>query len=213
MNPIRKAAGTAFHLALVVAIAAATSCKKDEEKEPQTPTTPATPVTTEPVEIHTWEGLGTGSVSDPQTVYFSFETNSVIPASQLTATNWDISFRRSVIRLNGGISGTGNAALVIRTDSTYDAILVADQSGYKVDGEGPEDELGATSDHLVFNGWFDYDSFEGTLTPKPQVYVIRTAQNHYLKMEILDYYDPITTAGGVYKFRYTYQPGGSRVLN
>ena len=210
MSPIRKAAGTAFHLLLAVTVAAATSCKKDEKED--NPTTTPTPVTTEPVENHTVEGLSTGSVSNPQTVYFSFATNSVVPASDANTTNWDISFRRSVIRLNGGISGPGTAALVIRL-ADFDDILMADESGYKVDGEGPEDETGATTDNLVFNNWFDYDSQTSTLTPKIQSYVIRTAQNKYVKMEILDYYDPITSNGGVYKFRYTYQPGGSKVLN
>ena len=211
MNPIRKTAGKASHLLLAVAVAA-TACKKDDEKTP-TPPTPPAPVTTEPVESHTVEGLGTGSVSDPQTVYFSFATNSIVPASEANTTNWDISFRRPVIRLNGGISGPGNAALVIRTDSSFDDILMADESGYKEDGEGPQDEIGATTDNLVFNNWFDFDSGTSSVTPKPQVYIIRTAQNKYLKMEILDYYDPVFSTAGVYKFRYTYQPGGSKVLN
>ena len=207
MSPTRKIAGTASYLLLAAAIlSTASACKKE------TITIPPIPVTTEPVESHTVEGLGTGSVSDPQTVYFSFSTNSIIPASQANTINWDIAFRRSVIRLNGGISGPGNAGLIIRTGD-FDDILTADESGYKVDGEGPEDETGATLERLVFNNWYEYDASTSTITPKPQVYVIRTANNKYLKMEILDYYDPITSNGGVYKFRYTYQPGGSKVLN
>jgi hypothetical protein len=210
MSTRKKMAGATAHVLLAIVIVAATAaCKKDDKET--TPTTPATPVTTEPVESHNVESLSTGTFSNPVTVYFNFATNSVVPASDSNTTNWDISFRRSVIRLNGGVSGPGNAALVIRADTGFNELLMADESGYKVDGEGTEDPLGATSDLLVFNNWFDYEN--STLTPKNQVYVIRTANNKYLKMEIQDYYYPGTSNGGFYTFRYTYQPGGSKVLN
>lgn len=166
-------------------------------------------VTTEQVVTATISMPDTGSAQDPHEVFFSFEDGTVVDAEDATGTNWDISFERPVIRLNGGTSGPGNAAATYVDDEDYNTVTEAPESGYVKDGDGPSDDSGlGLEDGNALTDWFNYD---GTVIPKDRIYIIRTATGKYAKIQLLDYYNDAGT-GGYYKFKYTYQPGGSRVL-
>jgi hypothetical protein len=178
----------------------AASCSSDSEGEK---------VTTEPVVNRTITNISTGSLSNPVEVYFNFETGEVVPESEANTKKWDISFKRPQIRINGGESGPGSAKM-IALDADYNTVILAPDSGYITDGQGADDELGGESG-LAFNNWYNYQ--EQTISPKPKTYVLRTATGKYLKMQILGYYSESNpTQGGVYSFKYTLQPGGSKIL-
>lgn len=185
------------------------SCKKDKDDP-----APATqrPVTTEKVVTRTVTDLFSGALNTTTYTYFNLRTGREVPADSLTAGNWDLSFKRVEIRINSGISGSGNAGVVVAEEdiNNFDNEKYAPETGYKKDGEGDEDESGLGGvKGLVFNNWYNY---EQSVQPKPdRIYFIRTADNYYAKLIIKSYYrsdDP--TKGGYYTFTYTYQPGGSK---
>jgi len=187
------------------------SCSSDSDENNEN-----IPITTETVINKNITNLFAGGPigEDSPTIYFNLETGLEVPASEANTKNWDISFKRIEIRLNGGISGPGNAAAVVITDQSYDGIETAPEDGYIKDGEGPNDVSGLDlPNKLAFTNWFDYSNEQHSVLPKDQVYVIRTANNKYAKLEILSYYSesspPISAS---YSFKYTLQPGGSKVL-
>ncbi|RZK26041.1 MAG: hypothetical protein EOO43_03940 [Flavobacterium sp.] len=173
------------------------------------------PITTETVITKNISNLFAGGPigGDTPTVYFNLETGLEVSASEADTKNWDISFKRATIRLNGGISGPGNAGALVITDP-YDGILMAPEDGYIEDGEGPNDVSGLdVTNHLAFTNWYNYSNELHLLIPIDQVYIIRTANDKYAKLQILSYYSesspPISAS---YSFKYTLQPGGSKVL-
>lgn len=166
-------------------------------------------VTTEPVIDQTITNISTGSVTNPEEVYFNFESGEVVAASEADTKKWDISFKRTQIRINGGESGPGNVKM-IALDTPYDEVVLAPDSGYITDGQGEADEIGGVNG-LAFNNWYLYE--EQVIYPRDKTYVIRTASGKFLKMKLLDYYSPSNPSqGGVYSFKYTLQPGGSKIL-
>lgn len=188
-------------LIYLVLIGLCVSCSDDNEKKE------SEAVTTEPLEIGEVSDFSTGSLTEPIERFFSFETGEEVPASEANTKNWDISFKRAEIRLNGGVSGPG-AGAVVKLPQTFSQVTMAPDEGYVEDGDGPTSDIG-TQDGLAMNDWFLFEN--STVTPVAQTYVIRTAKGKYAKLEILSYYG----SGGqsaFYSFRYGYQPGGSKVL-
>src|SRR5262249_3551410 len=121
--------------------------------------------------------------------YFSFRLGSIVenPGSQ----DWDLAFRRYQIISNGGRefavqTGIGDGGAVHFADVT-----VAPESGYALT-EGTADPR-----NPAIAAWYGYGYFSHVLTPKPHVWVVRTVNGHYAKMEILSYYCPRSQPGCV----------------
>jgi len=72
-----------------------TACDEDAAA----PITPAGPGAV------TIDASATGSFA-----HFSFASGPIAPANPQTSTAWDLAFRRSEVRVNGGISGAGTVA-------------------------------------------------------------------------------------------------------
>lgn len=194
---------------LGVSFLALNACSSDDKKDD------GNVITTEPVITKQIVNLFAGGPfgQETPTAYFSIETGKEVPASDVSEKNWDISFKRAEIKLNGGISGSGNAAAVI-SNLSFNEIEIAPEEGYIKDGEGPNEETGLDiPSGLAFTNWFTYSNEQHGVQPKDQVYIIRTANNKYAKLKILSYYsDSTPSISASYTFDYTFQPGGSKVL-
>lgn len=123
-----------------------------------------------------------------------------MPANDLS---WDLGFRRSNIRLNGGQSGSGNGAVVPVRGTTLDALTQAPSAGWQTDEMeiemGPDGSPVAT-DGVDFaftrsygddlpSGWFSYNPATHVLTPTEVLWAIRTPENKYFALQIIDWYD------------------------
>jgi hypothetical protein len=145
--------------------------------------------------------------------YFSFSTGQRVPASDSLTQNWDIAIRGTSILTNSGISGPGSVGVNIK-NALFDEVKEADETGYKSD----------TQTLLAFpsgsgNGWYNYNQTTSIVTPIPgKVFVIKTTNGKYAKLEILNYYkdapaNPTSAdTGRYYNFRYVYQANGSRTI-
>jgi len=172
------------------------SCKKDVSNNP-------TPAVTKTDSIQV--------AFDPAApnTFFSFKNDAVVANSDSSSTNWDFGVRNVNFIINSHASGPGNGGVITQT-GIYDNYTLAPQSGYAYD---------TTVTHLAINasftdGWYIYNSITHAFSPKAgQFFVIRTADTHYAKMELLSVsYLPFTgqvPVTLVYKFRYTYQADGS----
>lgn len=128
------------------------------------------------------------------------------------STDWDISFRRFVIRLNSGVSGPGcvTGARVIG-DPAFDAVTevpaglsLYDETYYTESSPGSCTIVGdgsglPGSPDAVLAGYWRYSS-SMCLSMSGYVYVIATGSGRHVKAQVLSYYSPanqvICDAGG-----------------
>lgn len=173
-----------------------TACKKDNETAPQPAieTTTTVKVNFSPVTPY---------------VFFNFKNNEVVANADSATAKWDFAVRLTTFLVNSNTSGPG-AVGVIMQDGVFDNITTAPASGYAYD-------TARTKLAIKDGSWYDYNNTTHAFVPKAgKVFLFRTADNKYAKMEILEaFYDPF---GGMtpekinYKIRFVYQADGSTSL-
>ena len=129
-------------------------------------------------------------------VYFDFETMSAptidVPRQ---SEDWDLAFRRFVIKVNGGVSGIGGVEFAIVEDLNFTALTLppvnaewlADLADDPEDPDIDPEFLMATGP----TGWFDYNPANHVLTPRDRVYVVRSVEGEYYKLKMITYYDGV----------------------
>ena len=141
-------------------------------------------------------------------VRFSFSEGKTV-----TTDKWDIAFRGTTVLVNGGTKGTldsepertGKGGAYI-ADGTFAQIEKADESKFKQDKAGTlAIPTGAGK------GWYNYNPTTHLITPiAGKVLIIKTHNEKYAKVEILNYYKDGDNSkmenGRHYTFNYVYQP-------
>lgn len=187
---------------LVLAIFA--SCKKDNPDPTPTPAVYKTVEMTVPFN------------SKAPFVFFNFKSGTEVAATDSASTKWDIGIRYVDIIINSHSSGPGNGGVItqmvdVTNNITFDGLKEAPADGYSYDTTATSRAINTG----LTTGWYNYDRNTHAFSSKAdRFFIIRTADNHYVKMEILsvDYKDfqgptPITL---IYKFRYAYQAENTR---
>ena len=189
-------------LAVAVVVAGLVSCGKEEVPAPAP--TPAVSIT-DSVEI---------PFSSNNYLFYSFKDSAIVATTDSATTKWDLGLRFVSIIVNSHSSGPGNGGAITQV-GLYDDFTTAPTTGYAYDTSATQPAIDAS----LNTGWYNYDQNTHAFSPKAgQFFVIRTADNHYAKMEILS----VTYAGFtppnptpttlIYKFRYSYQPDGTTDL-
>jgi hypothetical protein len=148
--------------------------------------------------------------------FFSFRTGTRVSSADSASTKWDIAFRRTTIIVNGGPQRLGKGGAII-VDGVFAELTAAFTSGYDVDSlvtiNGANKATYAIpTDQGI--GWFT-DSNQLITPTAGKFLLIRTADEKYAKVEILNYYKDAssppsaTSVPGYYTFRYIYQPNGT----
>lgn len=118
-------------------------------------------------------------------IYVDFETRAEVPESG----PWDLRYQRFHISTNGGISGTGGVE-VARLAASFAQVIAAPPAGWVADAPDGADEN--TVPDYAFeqgDGWYDYNPATHVLTPRPLVWVVKTAGGSTIKLAIQRYYD------------------------
>ncbi|MGG7035681.1 MAG: HmuY family protein [Flavobacterium sp.] len=195
---------------LAVVISVFTSCTKDDE----TSSTTSELATKTYANLYAPQTGGGGQPSGGVFTKFSFSQNAIV-----TDDSWDIAFRGTTILVNGGSSvgisdeptRTGIAAVSI-VNNTFNLIkTIPDTSTFKQDGANTYAiPIGSG------NGWYVYESSTNLVNPiAGKVFVIKTHDGKYAKLEIMSYYKdgnaiPNSLEGAKYfTFKYAYQPEGT----
>ena len=168
-----------------------TACSKDKTDTVVLPTTVKT------------KNITVNFSSSSAFTFFSFRDTMVVANSDSASNKWDFGLRLTTFLVNSNASGPGNGGVILQ-DGIYDNVLEAPLTGYAYDT--------TSSQKAIKDGsWYDYNPTTHSFVPKAgKVFIFRTADNHYAKMELLGVsYEPF--AGPVpqrliYNFRYTYQP-------
>jgi hypothetical protein len=185
-------AGAIASLALVLTLA---SCDKDD--------TPA--VTT----VEKTDSLRVNFSSAASFAFFNFKNGSVVANTDSASTKWDFGLRFTTFILNSNAYGPGNAGAILQ-NSIYSAVTAAPEAGYAYDTT-------TTKKAIKDGSWYNYNPVTRTFAPKAgQTFIFRTADNYFVKMELLSVdYEPFVGQVPqkiIYRFRYTYQSNGSRTF-
>jgi len=129
---------------------------------------------------------------------FSFRLGAVVD----DAADWDLAFRRYQVIANSGPGFSGRAGVLDLGRVRFDDVRTVPAQGYR-ENEGTTDPR-----NPAIAGWYEYGFFSHILTPKPQVWAVRTTDGRYAKLEMLGYYCPGSRPGCV-TFRYVFQGDGS----
>lgn len=144
-------------------------------------------------------------------IYIDLEAGAKVDISDveaLTSEDWDIAFKRAVVRLNGGDSGPGGVGVAIVEGTLEDEIKAPAEEGLAQDDWVSDAcELIAERDGTpasAFGEWYNYNEKTRILTPKPIVHVIRTRSGSFVKLAIDSYYDESgeETISAVYTVRW-----------
>lgn len=137
--------------------------------------------------------------------YFDFSTGAIVKVPDPSSLEWDIGFKRALIISNGGEANPKGISGALRLENAeFDSIKEAPESDYSVDVRVNPTE----TENPAFKKWYEYSYMTHILKPKKNVYVIRTADGKYAKMQILKYSCGQLT--GCYTIKYVYQGNGSR---
>lgn len=148
------------------------------------------------------------SSSSPFT-FFSFKNDAIVANTDSATTKWDFGLRFTTFILNSSAYGPGSAGAILQ-NSIYSNVNAGPSTGYAFDT--------TTSQKAIKDGsWYDYNPTTHAFTPKAGLtFIFRTADNHYVKMELLAVdYEPFvgpTPVRLIYRFRYTYQSDGSVIF-
>ena len=182
------------------------SCKKDE------PTTPEVILSANQMYKDDW-------------VYFSFETGAEVSGidstNYKTSTDWDIAFHSRLGRTNGGTSGNGKGAIYFSGSTNFESVtevnidnFIQDSTVNLIVGIGNRGPVyKPVSGNVVFDNAFSVDMSQRPplYTPQNNVYVIKTANGKYAKIQITGYFDDKGNSGHI-NFKYAYQTNGSTTL-
>lgn len=138
------------------------------------------------------------NASDPMSwVYIQLSSGKEVTLSDPQASSeWDLALLRFQIKVNGGISGRAGSEVALISGTPYAQIAVAPQAGYVTDQEDSADE--DTDPDYAFlqkGAWYNYNVTTHVLTPRDQVYVLRSATGAFYKLQMLGYYDQAGSSG------------------
>lgn len=136
------------------------------------------------------------ATSETDWVYIDLsEATMVTPATPEDDAGWDIGFRRYKAKINGGVSGTADMAVVPYFETEYNTALAEPTDGWVTD-VADADEDG--DPEYALDTWFDYDSDTHEVTAADVIYVVRDAAGELLKLQFLEYYDEAGTPGYIH---------------
>ncbi len=139
--------------------------------------------------------------------FFSFKNNAIVANSDSASTKWDFGLRFTTFILNSNAYGPGNAGAILQ-NNIYNTVTSAPNTGYAYDTT-------ASQKAIKDGSWYNYNPVTRTFAPKSgQTFIFRTADNYYVKMELLAVdYEAFTGPVPVrliYRFRYTYQANAGK---
>lgn len=155
-------------------------------------------------------------------IYFSLSQGKEITVSEDTHasdTSWDLAFNRYNIRTNSGASGNGKGGALDTGLTDFDAVSTVPAGTFTVDEEaeitGSFTGDGITYAESTLNKLLaEAIAFAGpppTYTPNNHVYIIKTADGKYAKLQVESFYDDEGNSGFM-TFKFAYQPDGSTNL-
>jgi hypothetical protein len=121
-------------------------------------------------------------------------------ADETMSTDWDLKTSYLTVYLNGGTSGPGNCSSVMYDDVEFDSLHTIPNEGYVTDD--------STAALAIGDSWYSYNPMTHTLSPVPNVYVVKTVDGNHAKIEfIAKDFSSQSEGVAVVKLHYSENPG------
>lgn len=148
-------------------------------------------------------------------LYFSFDRDTLIPASRANTDEWDIQLpflsansRAVDVLLNSGNVNSNGKTIGIVVDSTFDLVTTAPLDA-QMRTEDTASARRIVSIDLFGKGMFNYNSAQRTIIPNPQkTLILKTRTGNYVKVQFVNLYKDavanptMLTPLGYYRLRY-----------
>lgn len=133
------------------------------------------------------------------------EVQNELAGDPSTDLDWDVAFSRTMLRTNGGSSGTGDGEAVEQALASLSELATLPADGWVYDAPmAPAGPPGApeVSQNAALSSWFDYDPATHTVSPRSVIYGVRTADGQLGALRVVSY------AGGVYEVEVAFAGAG-----
>ncbi|MGB5105477.1 MAG: HmuY family protein [Candidatus Zixiibacteriota bacterium] len=140
--------------------------------------------------------------------YYSFADRNVVgltDAQAKSSTDWDIAFKKSYVKTNGGVSGNGSVKAV---DLTVNGIVAADAFAEVGSAQVTEVESGKWMTDVydfALDSLWNIDSGTLARTPKQYVYILSDAMGNMVKFQLLSMIGGQPSQQGAMVLKYFYQ--------
>lgn len=139
--------------------------------------------------------------------FFSFSAGTPVQVEDhTTSTDWDLGFQRTMVIINGGVSGPGAGSALVVADVQFDEIVEAPEGDYVPD----TDQIATIARG---DGWYTYTGPPNHwILPNDRTYVLQTAVGLFAKMRFIGYYtdNEAKEGSGNITIEYVFQDDGSR---
>jgi hypothetical protein len=144
------------------------------------------------------------TLSTIESVYFNLKEPKIVEVTnETTSMDWDIKTTYLTVNLNGGTSGPGNCSAIMYKDVEFDSVQAIPADGYVVDD--------STIALAIGDSWWSYNPATHTLSPVPNVYIVKTVDGHHAKLEFIAKDFPTQSDGvAIIKLHYTENVGTFR---
>jgi hypothetical protein len=103
---------------------------------------------------------------------------------ELGRLDWDMGFQRTKIVTNSGVTNpTGKVGAVNLGPVDFDSIVEVPETDFIQDSRSFGSRV-----NKAFNGWYNYRTRTHNIESNKHVYILKTSDNSFFKMRILNYY-------------------------
>lgn len=145
--------------------------------------------------------------------FFDFSRGSVISGitSPREPKGWDLAFSRAKIAANGGDKSNKGQVSVAKLETTdFNSITKVPEKINFINETSPPSTPETNS--VSFEQWYKYSFWDHFLKSYKNVFIIRTGEGNYAKMQIMNFYceKEGKRTSSCYSIQYVYQGNGSK---
>jgi len=137
--------------------------------------------------------------------YFDFSRGKQVRIHDRSSLEWDLAFRRGKIISNGGVTNKfGKAGLLDLGEISFNAVESAPEKPLVLDVHGSNEP-----ENSVLAQWYKYNYLTHKLSARKNVYILRTADGNYAKLQFMSFYCADKQPGCI-QIKYVYQDNGTK---
>ncbi len=145
------------------------------------------------------------ATNEEQWTYFDFSRGKQVKIHDPSSLEWDLAFRRGKIISNGGATNKfGKAGLIDLGEVSFDAVESVPLKDFI-----PDKSTRTQTENPVLVQWYKYNYITHKLTARKNVYVMRTSDGKFAKIQFLSFYCADKQPGCI-QMKYAYQDEGTK---
>ncbi|MDH5764310.1 MAG: HmuY family protein [Nitrospinota bacterium] len=145
------------------------------------------------------------ATNEEEWTYFDFSRGQQVKIHDPSSLEWDLAFRRGKIITNGGATNKfGQSGLMDLGEVSFEAVENVPFRDFI------QDKATSTeTENPVLVQWYKYNFITHKLTARKNIYVVRTADGKYAKIQFMSFYCADKQPGCI-QMKYVYQNEGTK---